>query len=59
IVCACFGVGAKRIAQTVAERKLTTVASVGEALGAGTNCGSCRPEIRALIENVLKPEEAA
>jgi len=23
---------------------------VGQALRAGTNCGSCRPEIRALLE---------
>ncbi|TIT70654.1 MAG: (2Fe-2S)-binding protein, partial [Mesorhizobium sp.] len=27
----------------------STVGAVGEALKAGTNCGSCRAEIRAII----------
>ena len=45
IVCACFGVGANTIAACGAR----TVEGVGEATGAGTSCGSCRPEIVALI----------
>ncbi len=48
-VCACFGVGANEIAAAVA-RGCTTVAAVGEALQAGTNCGSCRAEIRTIID---------
>ena len=47
-VCACFGVGANDIAQAV-KRGCATVASVGEATQAGTNCGSCRPEIKRII----------
>jgi assimilatory nitrate reductase catalytic subunit len=49
IVCACFGVGAGEIAASVA-RGCATVGAVGEATCAGTNCGSCRAEIRSIIE---------
>ena len=49
-VCACFGVGANEIASAV-ERGCTTVSAIGEALQAGTNCGSCRAEIRNIIES--------
>ena len=49
IVCSCFAVGANEIAAAAA-RGCTTVAAIGEALQAGTNCGSCRAEIRNIIE---------
>ncbi len=48
-VCSCFGVGANEIAAAVA-RGCATVAAVGNAVQAGTNCGSCRAEIRNIIE---------
>jgi assimilatory nitrate reductase catalytic subunit len=48
-VCSCFGVGANEIA-AAAVRGCTTVAAIGEALQAGTNCGSCRAEIRDIID---------
>jgi assimilatory nitrate reductase catalytic subunit len=48
-VCSCFRVGRNTI-QSAAERHcLTTAAQVGERLKAGTNCGSCLPEIRQLL----------
>ena len=56
IVCVCFDVGAKTIMDTVADQSLTSVQSVGVALNAGTNCGSCRPAIRALLEQVYIKE---
>ncbi|MBJ7486433.1 nitrate reductase [Brevundimonas sp.] len=49
IVCACFDVGARTILTAIAAQSLTTVAEVGAALSAGTNCGSCRPAIARLI----------
>jgi assimilatory nitrate reductase catalytic subunit len=49
IVCACLSVGANQIAAAV-EGGATTVEAVGAALRAGTNCGSCRVEIRRLID---------
>ncbi|HRD76672.1 MAG TPA: nitrate reductase [Hyphomicrobiaceae bacterium] len=48
IVCACFAVGANDIAAAVA-RGSTSIAAVGAATSAGTNCGSCRAEIGRLI----------
>lgn len=47
-VCSCFGIGANQIAAAVGAG-CATVEAIGEALKAGTNCGSCRAEIRAII----------
>jgi assimilatory nitrate reductase catalytic subunit len=59
IVCVCLGVGANAI-RTAACAGAATVAAVGSATGAGTNCGSCRPAIARLLEAALtKTEEAA
>ncbi|TJV92614.1 MAG: nitrate reductase [Mesorhizobium sp.] len=49
VVCSCFGVGANQIAEAV-RGGCTSVEAIGAALHAGTNCGSCRAEIRTLIE---------
>ena len=35
-----------------------TVAALGEALGAGTSCGSCRPELAGLISRFRMPVAA-
>jgi len=48
IVCACFSVGANQIAAAI-EAGAASVDAVGAALRAGTNCGSCRVEIRRFI----------
>ena len=48
-VCACLGVGVNTIRHAIAAQGLTTVEAIGKALGAGTNCGSCRPELKALL----------
>ncbi len=49
IICVCFDVGMNTILTAIAEQSLTSVDSVGEALSAGTNCGSCRPAIAQLL----------
>jgi assimilatory nitrate reductase catalytic subunit len=54
IVCACFGVGLPAIREAV-KCGATTTADVGQKLRAGTNCGSCIPELRAIIERVAEP----
>jgi assimilatory nitrate reductase catalytic subunit len=46
-VCACFAVGLRTLHRTIATRRLTSVAEIGAALRAGTNCGSCIPELKA------------
>ncbi len=47
-VCVCFGVGELTIAAAVQDGA-TTVATLGEALACGTNCGSCIPELKSII----------
>ena len=49
IVCVCFDVGMKTIIEAIASQGLISVDAVGQALSAGTNCGSCRPAIQRLI----------
>jgi len=49
IICACFNVGEKTILSAIKDSKLTTPQAVGKLSKAGTNCGSCVPEIKALI----------
>ncbi|WEX11473.1 nitrate reductase [Chelativorans sp. AA-79] len=49
IVCSCFGVGADQIA-AAARQGCRTVDAIGKTLSAGTNCGSCRAEIRGIVE---------
>jgi assimilatory nitrate reductase catalytic subunit len=51
IVCVCFQVGSARIA-AAADACGRSVERIGRQLGAGTNCGSCIPEIRRLIAGV-------
>lgn len=49
IVCACFGVGLNTLTTAIRERGLATPEAIGATLKAGTNCGSCVPELRQLI----------
>ncbi|MBB4613404.1 nitrate reductase [Novosphingobium taihuense] len=48
VVCVCHGIGANQIL-AAAEAGAGSVAEVGRACGAGTNCGSCRPAIARLL----------
>ncbi len=48
-VCSCFRVGRRTIAAAIERHRLTAATQVGERLKAGTNCGSCLPEIRQLL----------
>ena len=50
-VCACFAIGAREIGAAI-RSGCETVEEVGVSTKAGTNCGSCRPEIRALLAKV-------
>ncbi|MCB1483920.1 MAG: molybdopterin-dependent oxidoreductase [Hyphomicrobiaceae bacterium] len=49
IVCSCFEVGLNDIIDAVINGHHVTVEAIGAALQAGTNCGSCRPEIGRII----------
>ena len=48
IVCACFGVGRTTICDAIAAGA-SSAAAIGAQLKAGTNCGSCIPELKRLI----------
>jgi len=48
-VCACFSVTEDRISDAILDHGLRSAAEIGTMLKAGTNCGSCIPEIRKLI----------
>ncbi len=50
-VCACFNVGINTIRNAIAEKALGSVDAIGAALQAGTNCGSCKPELRQILED--------
>ncbi len=49
IVCACYDVGVNTIVGAIARGEVTSVEAIGAALKAGSNCGSCRPELRSLL----------
>lgn len=49
IICACMSVGEASICQAIRERGLSSTAEIGALLGAGTNCGSCLPELQQLL----------
>jgi len=59
IVCACFSVGKNTILSAIAEKGLASVDAIGDALQAGTNCGSCRSELAALLPALTLPETTA
>ncbi|MGE0232796.1 MAG: molybdopterin-dependent oxidoreductase [Flavobacteriaceae bacterium] len=49
ILCSCFSVGVNDIARALESGACASVEDIGKALKAGTNCGSCRAEIREII----------
>ncbi|MCV2879773.1 molybdopterin-dependent oxidoreductase [Sedimentimonas flavescens] len=57
-ICACLNVGLNQIREAIETGRALTVPALGEALGAGTSCGSCRPELAALITRFRLPEAA-
>ncbi|MBA4776425.1 molybdopterin-dependent oxidoreductase [Agrobacterium salinitolerans] len=52
-VCSCFNVGVNQITSAI-RNGCHSVEAIGKALNAGTNCGSCRAEIRGIIDGCLK-----
>ena len=54
IVCACFQVGRTRIEGAIAGGACSA-AEIGIATRAGTNCGSCLPELKRIASACVKP----
>ena len=53
VVCACFAVGSNSITRAI-QNGADSVAALGAQLKAGTNCGSCIPELKKLLSNAVK-----
>ncbi|MBL1141492.1 MAG: nitrate reductase [Proteobacteria bacterium] len=49
IVCSCFNVGKNTINEFINEFKPDNIDVIGKHLKAGTNCGSCKPELKCLL----------
>jgi assimilatory nitrate reductase catalytic subunit len=56
LVCSCFGIGVNQIAAAITAG-CRSIEAVGAATQAGTNCGSCRAEIKAIL--ALRKVQAA
>ncbi|SEV93499.1 assimilatory nitrate reductase (NADH) alpha subunit apoprotein [Cognatiyoonia koreensis] len=56
-VCACFNVGRNTLMTAIAAGA-NSVAALGGATCAGTNCGSCKPELKSLITGASMPMAA-
>jgi assimilatory nitrate reductase catalytic subunit len=54
-VCACFAVSRATIETAIVKNDCRSAADIGKALKAGTNCGSCLPEIDEILRQTLVP----
>jgi assimilatory nitrate reductase catalytic subunit len=50
-ICTCFDVGLDTLRRAIASGKVVSLAEIGTLLRAGTNCGSCIPEIKAILRS--------
>lgn len=49
IVCSCFRVGEKAIHDAIETKQCNSVEALGIELKCGTNCGSCKPELKKIL----------
>ena len=57
VICACYSIGLAAIRKAIATGEAASVADIGRTLRAGTNCGSCVAELRAIVEDMKKTGE--
>jgi assimilatory nitrate reductase catalytic subunit len=58
-VCTCFGVGLHTLHRAIADQLLTSLAEIGTIMRAGTNCGSCIPELKAILSGSFMENASA
>lgn len=51
IICACENIGVNEINCAI-QKGCSTIAQIGDATRAGTNCGSCQSELRSILQKV-------
>lgn len=56
LLCRCHGIGAAGVRGVIAERPDVTLDELVAATTAGSGCGSCKRELRALLETSAEPE---
>jgi assimilatory nitrate reductase catalytic subunit len=56
IICSCFGIGLVAIRDALESGAACSVDEIGAMLRAGTNCGSCKPELRRIVSDVRVSE---
>jgi assimilatory nitrate reductase catalytic subunit len=56
VICACFGVGLNVIRDAIVSGAVASVEQIGAALRAGTNCGSCLPELKKIVARERAPQ---
>jgi len=54
LICSCFGVSLGAIVDAIAGGGARSVEDIGALLRAGTNCGSCRPELKSILEREME-----
>ncbi len=59
IICSCFGVGRNTICDALKSGAARSHLDLGAQLKAGTNCGSCIPELRRLVAETMPDTEQA
>ena len=59
MVCACFGVGLSRHPRGDPGGQRGECEAIGKALRAGTNCGSCLPELKRLLADTSLAADSA
>ena len=52
MICACFAVGLRTIEHAIRDDGLRSAEEIGAALRAGTNCGSCIPELKVILRDI-------
>ncbi|MGB0865666.1 MAG: molybdopterin-dependent oxidoreductase [Granulosicoccaceae bacterium] len=50
VICACHEVSENQITAAITQKNCTTTQALGEHLSCGTGCGSCLPELEALLQ---------
>jgi assimilatory nitrate reductase catalytic subunit len=58
-ICACYSVSRDTIEREIRARGLTSVAAIGTMLKAGTNCGSCIPELQEILDASSEAKHSA
>jgi assimilatory nitrate reductase catalytic subunit len=57
-ICVCFSVGVATLRRAILDQSLGSVEQIGAALRAGTNCGSCVPELKEFLRDARTPVPA-